>query len=162
MSTMTAGGDATGSPMACVDLYTDGACKGNPGPGGWGVLLRSGSHEKELYGGEAQTTNNRMEMRAVIEGLNALHRACKVRIFTDSQYVKNGIETWLAGWKRNGWKTAAGKPVANQDLWQALDVARVRHHVDWHWVKGHAGHPDNERADALANRGVDQVLINEK
>lgn len=143
---------------ATVDLYTDGACKGNPGPGGWGVLMRSGTHEKELYGGEAQTTNNRMEMRAVIEGLNALNRSCQVRIFTDSQYVKNGIESWLVAWKSKGWKTAAGKPVANQDLWLALDAARSRHRIDWHWVRGHSGHPENERADGLANRGVEQLL----
>nr|UOZ96333.1 Ribonuclease H [Cupriavidus sp.] len=143
---------------ARVDLYTDGSCKGNPGPGGWGVLMRFGAHEKELYGGEAQTTNNRMEMRAVIEGLNALNRSCQVRIFTDSQYVKNGIESWLSVWKAKGWKTAAGKPVANQDLWVAMDAARSRHQIDWHWVRGHAGHPENERADGLANRGVEQVL----
>jgi ribonuclease HI len=144
--------------MAAVDLYTDGACKGNPGPGGWGVLMRAGQHEKGLCGGEAQTTNNRMELMAVIEGLNALNRPCRVRLFTDSQYVKNGIETWMGGWKQKGWKTAAGKPVANQDLWQRLDEARTRHRVAWHWVKGHAGHPDNERADALANQGVEAVL----
>ncbi|MFM1880146.1 MAG: Ribonuclease [Pseudomonadota bacterium] len=144
--------------LGSVDLYTDGACKGNPGPGGWGVLMRSGAHEKGLCGGELQTTNNRMELMAVIEGLNALNRACRVRLFTDSQYVKNGIESWMAGWKQKGWKTSAGKPVANQDLWQRLDAARGRHEVAWHWVKGHAGHPDNERADALANQGVDSVL----
>lgn len=156
MSSASQSGDQTKS--ARVDLYTDGACKGNPGPGGWGVLMRFGAHEKELYGGEAQTTNNRMEMRAVIEGLNALTRSCQVRIFTDSQYVKNGIESWLAAWKTKGWKTAAGKPVANQDLWLALDAARSRHRIDWHWVRGHSGHPENERADGLANRGVEQVL----
>ena len=156
MSSASQSGDQTKS--ARVDLYTDGACKGNPGPGGWGVLMRFGAHEKELYGGEAQTTNNRMEMRAVIEGLNALTRSCQVRIFTDSQYVKNGIESWFAAWKTKGWKTAAGKPVANQDLWLALDAARSRHRIDWHWVRGHAGHPENERADGLANRGVEQVL----
>ncbi len=155
-SSSTPASEETG--MVSVDLYTDGACKGNPGPGGWGVLMRYGSYEKELCGGEALTTNNRMEMRAVIEGLNSLNRACAVRIFTDSQYVKNGIESWLAAWKTKGWKTSAGKPVANQDLWQALDVARSRHHVAWHWVKGHAGHPENERADRLANRGVDQIM----
>ncbi|MEY2776003.1 MAG: ribonuclease [Pseudomonadota bacterium] len=137
-----------------VYLYTDGACKGNPGPGGWGVLLRFGAAERELFGGEAQTTNNRMELMAVIEGLRALNRPCSVCIVTDSQYVKNGVEQWLAGWKRKGWKTAAGKPVANQDLWQALDSALLPHDVRWQWVRGHDGHVENERADQLANRGV--------
>ena len=137
-----------------VDLYSDGACKGNPGPGGWGVLLRFGDREKELFGGEAQTTNNRMELTAVIEGLRALNRTCKVRVHTDSQYVQKGISEWLPNWRRRGWRTSEGKPVKNQDLWQALDELAAGHEVEWHWVKGHAGHPENERADALANQGV--------
>lgn len=135
-------------------LYTDGACKGNPGLGGWGVLLRYGEHEKELCGGEADTTNNRMELTAVIRGLQALNRPCVVIIHTDSQYVKNGMEEWIHGWKRNGWKTAARKPVKNAELWQELDRLVASHQVSWQWVKGHAGHPDNERADQLANIGV--------
>ena len=137
-----------------VELFTDGACKGNPGPGGWGALLRYGEHERELFGGENNTTNNRMELMAAIEGLNALKRPCEVALTTDSQYVKQGINQWLAGWKRNGWKTASRQPVKNKDLWQALDAACERHQVEWHWVKGHAGHEENERADQLANRGV--------
>lgn len=141
-----------------VDLYSDGACKGNPGPGGWGVLLRFGDHEKELFGGEPQTTNNRMELTAVIEGLRSLKRACKVRVHTDSQYVQKGISEWLQNWRRRGWRTSEGKPVKNQDLWQALDQAVVEHEVEWFWVKGHAGHPENERADALANKGASQVM----
>lgn len=140
--------------MSAVELFTDGACKGNPGPGGWGVLLRAGLAEKELFGGEPLTTNNRMELMAVIQGLGALKRPCHVRIMTDSQYVKNGVESWMANWKRKGWRTAAGKPVANQDLWQALDQALSPHQVEWEWVRGHNGHPENERADQLANRGV--------
>ncbi len=137
-----------------VELYTDGACKGNPGPGGWGCLLRYGQHEKELFGGEAHTTNNRMELTAALRGLEALQRPCQVVLTTDSQYVKQGIQQWLAGWKKKGWKTASGQAVKNQDLWQALDSAVQRHDVEWRWVKGHAGHADNERADALANRGA--------
>lgn len=140
--------------MQRVELYTDGACKGNPGPGGWGAVMRYGETEKEIFGGEANTTNNRMELMAVIEGLNALHRSCPVRVTTDSQYVKNGITQWIHNWKRNGWKTSTKKPVKNVDLWQKLDEAVSRHQVEWAWVKGHAGHPDNERADQLANQGV--------
>ena len=141
-----------------VYLFTDGACKGNPGAGGWGVLLRYGTHEKELFGGEAQTTNNRMELTAVLSGLKTLNRPCNVVICTDSQYVKNGMESWIHNWKKNGWKTAGRQPVKNADLWQQLDEQVARHRVRWQWVKGHAGHVENERADALANRGVEQVL----
>ncbi len=141
-----------------VYLFTDGACKGNPGAGGWGVLLRYGGHEKELFGGEAQTTNNRMELTAVLSGLKTLNRPCDVVICTDSQYVKNGMESWIHNWKKNGWKTAGRQPVKNADLWQQLDEQVARHRVHWQWVKGHAGHAENERADALANRGVEQVL----
>lgn len=141
-----------------VYLFTDGACKGNPGAGGWGVLLRYGEHEKELFGGEAQTTNNRMELTAVLSGLKTLNRPCDVVICTDSQYVKNGMESWIHNWKKNGWKTAGRQPVKNADLWQQLDEQVARHRVRWQWVKGHAGHAENERADALANRGAEQVL----
>ena len=141
-----------------VYLFTDGACKGNPGAGGWGVLLRYGGHEKELFGGEAQTTNNRMELTAVLSGLKTLNRPCDVVICTDSQYVKNGMESWIHNWKKNGWKTAGRQPVKNADLWQQLDEQVARHRVRWQWVKGHAGHVENERADALANRGVEQAL----
>jgi ribonuclease HI len=137
-----------------VDIFTDGACKGNPGAGGWGALLRRGGHEKELFGGEAHTTNNRMELLAVIRALEALTRRSRVRVHTDSQYVQQGISTWIHGWKRKNWRTAAGAPVKNMDLWKALDEAAARHEVEWLWVRGHAGHPGNERADALANRGV--------
>jgi ribonuclease HI len=140
-----------------VSIYSDGACKGNPGPGGWGALLVSGGRERELFGGEAHTTNNRMELLAVIRALEALTRHCEIDLYTDSQYVKNGIETWIHGWKRNGWKTADKKPVKNADLWHELDVLAKRHTVRWHWVRGHNDHPGNERADALANRGVDAV-----
>ncbi|GAB3445885.1 ribonuclease HI [Insolitispirillum peregrinum] len=140
-----------------VELYTDGACSGNPGPGGWGVVLRWRGHEKDLFGGEPDTTNNRMELRAVIGGLLALNRACVVHIYTDSQYVKNGMTAWIFGWKKNGWKTADKKPVKNADLWQELDALCRNHTVEWHWVKGHAGHPENERADALARQGVDSI-----
>ncbi len=141
-----------------VYLFTDGACKGNPGAGGWGVLLRYGTHEKELFGGEAQTTNNRMELTAVLSGLKTLNRPCDVVICTDSQYVKNGMESWIHNWKKNGWKTASRQPVKNADLWQQLDEQVARHRVRWQWVKGHAGHAENERADALANRGAEQAL----
>ena len=137
-----------------VTIFTDGACSGNPGPGGWGVLLRFGEHEKELKGGEVETTNNRMELTAAIEALNALKRPCAIDLYTDSTYVRSGIREWLEGWKRKNWRTSANKPVKNADLWQALDEAQQRHDVTWHWVKGHAGHPDNERADELARGGM--------
>jgi ribonuclease HI len=142
--------------MTRVEAYTDGACRGNPGPGGWGVVLRYRTSERELWGGEPQTTNNRMELLAAISALDALRRRCRVELYTDSQYVRKGITEWLANWKRKGWKTAAGKAVKNQDLWVRLDAAATRHDVSWHWVKGHSGHPENERADALANRGIDE------
>lgn len=141
-----------------VYLYTDGACKGNPGPGGWGVLLRYGQHEKELFGGEANTTNNRMELTAIIKGLSALKRPCHVFIYTDSQYIKNGMEQWIHNWKKNGWKTSNKKAVKNIELWQQLDELVQQHVIKWTWVKGHNGHPENERADMLANRGVEQII----
>lgn len=147
--------------MKTIEIFTDGACKGNPGPGGWGALLRYGDHEKRLYGGELETTNNRMELTAAIEALKALKRSCNVELTTDSVYVKNGINQWLEGWKAKGWKTAAKKPVKNKDLWQALDEQVSKHRINWHWVKGHSGHPENEIADELANLGVEKVL-NEK
>ena len=137
-----------------VEIYADGACKGNPGPGGWGVVLRSHGREKEMCGGEAQTTNNRMELTAVIEGLLALKKHSRVRVYTDSQYVQKGISEWIHSWKRRGWRTSNRKPVKNEDLWRKLDDSARAHTVEWHWVKGHAGHPENERADALANRGI--------
>lgn len=143
--------------MQEVTLYTDGACKGNPGTGGWGALLQSGKHSKELFGGEANTTNNRMELTAVIQGLAALKRPCIVNIYTDSQYVKNGMQQWIHNWKAHGWKNAAKQPVKNIELWQALDAAVSKHQIQWHWVKGHAGDPGNEKADELANRGVELV-----
>ena len=141
-----------------VEIYTDGACKGNPGVGGWGAILRSAGKEKELFGGEENTTNNRMEMTAVIEALRALSRPCDAVVFTDSSYVQKGISEWIHGWKRNGWKTADKKPVKNADLWQSMDQLAAAHKIEWRWVKGHAGHPENERADILANRGVDLTL----
>ncbi|MGE5516290.1 MAG: ribonuclease HI [Bacteroidota bacterium] len=140
-----------------VQIYTDGACSGNPGPGGWGCILRFKGTEKELYGGENPSTNNRMEMMAVLSGLNALTRPCTVEIYTDSEYVKKGMTEWLRGWKARGWKTADKKPVKNDDLWKALDEAASRHQVSWHWVRGHAGHPENERADELARRGAQEA-----
>ncbi|MEM7301841.1 MAG: ribonuclease HI [Pseudomonadota bacterium] len=141
--------------MKSVDIWTDGACSPNPGPGGWGVLLRFGAIEKELCGGHPDTTNNQMELNAAIEALNALKEPCEVNLYTDSQYVKGGITGWIAGWKKNGWKTAAKKPVKNAELWQDLDHAVERHKIHWHWVKGHAGHPENERADELARKGME-------
>jgi ribonuclease HI len=143
--------------MQKVEIYTDGACKGNPGAGGWGALLVSGKHEKELFGGTPDTTNNRMELTAVIEALSALKRPCEIILHTDSQYVQKGITEWINGWKSRGWKTASRAPVKNVDLWQALDAAQARHKIEWRWVKGHAGHDGNERADALANRGVETL-----
>jgi ribonuclease HI len=140
-----------------VEMYADGACRGNPGPGGWGVLLRAGGRERSLHGGEASTTNNRMELTAVIRGLEALKRRCRVQLYTDSQYVQKGITQWIHDWKRRGWRTADKKPVKNVDLWQRLDALAGDHAVTWHWVRGHAGHEGNERADALANQGVDEV-----
>ena len=137
-----------------VKIWTDGACSGNPGPGGWGVLMRYGEHERELFGGEAETTNNRMELQAAIEALNALNKPCEVELTTDSQYVKGGITGWIHGWKKNGWKTANKKPVKNAELWQLLDEAASRHKVTWKWIKGHAGHAENERADELARQGM--------
>jgi ribonuclease HI len=140
-----------------IEIFTDGACKGNPGPGGWGVLLRWNGHEKELFGGEQETTNNRMELQAVIEALSSLKRHSRVRLHTDSQYVHNGIVSWIHNWKKRGWKTAGRKPVKNVDLWRRLDTLASGHDVEWVWVRGHAGHDGNERADALANRGVTTV-----
>ncbi len=143
-----------------VEVYTDGACRGNPGPGGWGVLLRYGNTEKELYGAETDTTNNRMELMAAIQALENLKRESKVILTTDSQYVRKGITEWIANWKKRGWKTASKQPVKNKDLWQRLDKAATQHRVEWHWVRGHTGHPENERADQLANRGIDELLRN--
>ncbi|WP_417765846.1 ribonuclease HI [Spongiibacter tropicus] len=140
-----------------VEIFTDGACRGNPGPGGWGALLRSGTTEKPLYGGEPDTTNNRMELTAAIEALRALKRPCKVALTTDSQYVRKGITEWMPNWKKRNWKTAAKAPVKNADLWRALDELAAKHDIEWHWVKGHSGHRENELADALANRGIDEL-----
>ncbi len=145
--------------MSTVEIYTDGACKGNPGPGGWGVLLKAAGTEKELFGGEPSTTNNRMELMAVIQALSALKRPCEVTLFLDSQYVLKGITEWIPGWKAKGWRTASKQPVKNVELWQQLDalVQQGGHRIDWRWVRGHNGDPGNERADALANRGVEMV-----
>jgi ribonuclease HI len=140
-----------------VEIYADGACRGNPGPGGWGVLLKAKGVEKELFGGEPHTTNNRMELTAVIRALEALKRRCRIRVYTDSQYVQKGISEWISAWKRRGWRTADKKPVKNVDLWQQLDALVGTHDIEWHWVRGHAGHDGNERADALANRGIDEM-----
>ena len=142
--------------MSDVTIYTDGACSGNPGPGGWGAILIAGAHERDLWGGEAATTNNRMELFAAISALEALKRPCTVELHTDSQYVRQGITEWISGWKARGWRTAAKAPVKNDDLWKRLDAARARHEVTWRWVKGHAGHPLNERADELARRGCEE------
>lgn len=141
-----------------IEVFTDGACRGNPGPGGWGALLRQGVRQKEIYGSEVETTNNRMELTAAIEALSALKAASIVDLTSDSQYVRKGITEWLPNWKKRGWKTAAKKPVKNQDLWQQLELAAARHKVNWHWIKGHSGHPENELADRLANRGIDEML----
>ena len=143
--------------MKCVEIFTDGACRGNPGPGGWGALIRYGDKEKTFYGGEKNTTNNRMELIAVIEALAALNQPCQVKLTTDSQYVRKGITEWLTKWKKNGWKTAAKKPVKNEDLWRRLDTESCRHQTEWHWIKGHSGHRENEIADNLANRGIDEL-----
>ena len=144
--------------MAEVEVFTDGACRGNPGPGGWGVLLQSGSHRKELWGGEKNTTNNRMELTAAIKALDALSRSTQVNLYTDSQYVRQGITQWLADWKRRGWRTSRKTPVKNADLWQQLEALAEQHSVRWHWVKGHSGHAGNDHADMLANRAVDELL----
>ena len=144
--------------MPNVDAFTDGACRGNPGPGGWGVVLKAGGQVKELSGGEPATTNNRMELKAAIEALTALKKPCRVALYTDSVYVRSGITEWLPRWRARGWRTADKKPVKNQDLWEALSAVAANHEVSWHWIKGHAGHPENERADELANLGIDTML----
>lgn len=144
--------------MKQVEIYTDGACRGNPGPGGWGAILRYAGKERELYGGETQTTNNRMEMTAVLSALNALSEPCQVILTTDSEYVLKGMTEWLVGWKARNWKTASRQPVKNADLWQQLEQAAAQHQIDWRWVRGHSGHAENERADALANRGIDELM----
>lgn len=141
-----------------VYIFTDGACRGNPGPGGWGVVLRYGDNERHLFGGDKETTNNRMELLAVIEGLSALKRPCEITVTSDSTYVLKGIQEWLANWKKRGWKTASKKPVKNVDLWQRLDALIEPHNIEWLWVKGHSGHPENELADQLANRGIDECV----
>lgn len=146
-----------GDRMKQITVFTDGACSGNPGPGGWGALLVWNGHEREIYGGEPETTNNRMELMAALNALNSLKEPCQVDLYTDSIYVRDGISKWIEGWKKNGWRTAAKKPVKNMELWQQLDEARARHRVQWHWVKGHAGHRENERVDALARKGVAEI-----
>lgn len=146
--------------MSVITIYTDGACLGNPGPGGWGVLLIYGDHKKELHGGESDTTNNRMELQAAIEALAVLKKSSEVHLYTDSNYVKNGITSWIHGWKKNNWRNAAKKPVKNVDLWQRLDEVAATHNVDWRWVKGHAGDPGNEKADELASRGAEEAKRN--
>ncbi len=145
------------SELTRVDIYTDGACRGNPGPGGWGAVLRSGGREREILGAEPATTNNRMELTAAIEALRALKRPCRVRLHTDSEYLRKGITEWINGWKRRGWKTAGRKAVKNQELWRMLDDEAARHEIEWIWVKGHSGHPENERADELANRAIEEM-----
>ena len=145
------------SDSELIQIYTDGACRGNPGPGGWGALLKFGSKEKQLYGGESLTTNNRMELRAVIEALSALKRPCNVSVTSDSTYVLKGINEWLPNWKKRGWLTSGKKPVKNEDLWKSLDSLKSVHNIDWHWVKGHSGHLENELVDQLANRGIDEL-----
>lgn len=145
------------SELTRVDIYTDGACRGNPGPGGWGAVLRAGGREREILGAEPATTNNRMELTAAIEALRALKRPCRVRLHTDSEYLRKGITEWINGWKRRGWKTAGRKAVKNQELWRMLDDEAARHEIEWIWVKGHAGHPENERADELANRAIEEM-----
>lgn len=144
--------------MKQVTIYTDGACRGNPGPGGWGAVLQYGEHQRELYGAEPDTTNNRMELTAALQALEALREPCEIDLTTDSEYLRKGITEWLPGWKKRNWKTADRKPVKNADLWQALEQAAARHLVRWHWVKGHSGHNGNEQADMLANRGIDELL----
>lgn len=146
------------SQQRIVEIFTDGACRGNPGPGGWGALLRCGDKEREMHGGELETTNNRMELTAAIEALAALKRPCVVELTTDSEYVRKGIKEWMPVWKEKDWKNSAKKPVKNKDLWQRLDKEVARHEISWHWVKGHSGHPENERADELANKGIDEML----
>ena len=157
MSTSLGDSSSTPAVIPPVIIYADGACKGNPGKGGWGVLMQYGGKTKELFGGEIETTNNRMELTAVVQALNALTKPCTVDIYTDSQYVMKGMMEWMKNWKRNGWRTSDKKPVKNVDLWKALDAAAIVHIVNWHWVKGHAGNPGNERADASANLGVESV-----